>query len=145
MKKTPLRLVIGAALLLSLTACGLFETRGRVVGTVSSFGTLPQVDMPGEVRQGESFTATIITQGGGCMEQGETEIDIQGLRAEITPYDYEITPPFGALCPLYGQDYTHTATLTFAEKGTATVSFYGRDQLSSGITATTVTRTVEVR
>jgi hypothetical protein len=135
----------GAVLITSLTGCGLLETRERVVGTIASFGTLPQLEVPTEVARGEVFTATIITQGGGCMEQGETEVKLGERQAEITPYDYVITPPTGVYCPLYGQDYEHTATLAFSQKGLATLTFYGRNQTSSASSLTTVTRTLEVR
>ncbi len=128
-----------------LTSCGIFETRERVVGEITSFSEQDAITVPAVVQQGTSFTATVITLGGGCMEQGETEVKVQGLRAEVTPYDYKITPPFGAVCPLYGQDYIHTATLSFAERGTATVLFHGRQVTVNGATATSESRTVEVR
>lgn len=88
---------------------------------------------------------TVTTLGGGCMEQGDTEVEIKGLQAEITPYDYVITPPTGVYCALYGQDYEHTATLAFSQKGLVTLTFHGRNQTSSGSRITTVTRTLEVR
>ena len=74
------------------------------------------------------------------MEQGETDVQLQGSRANITPYDYEVTPLFGG-CLLYGEDYKHTATLSFAAKGTATIVFHGQ---SNGA-MTMLERTVEVR
>ncbi len=130
---------LGALLL--LTSCSLL--RVRVVGEITSFGEEAAITVPASVAQGKPFEVTVITAGGGCMEQGNTEVKVRGLRADITPYDYEIVP-IGGGCTLIGQDYLHTATLSFAEKGTATITFYGREQTADGAIPTTEMRTLEV-
>ena len=131
-------------LLVSLTSCGLLERRVRVVGEISSFSQENAIILPVSVASGEPFEITVTTLGGGCMEQGKTDVQLQGLRADITPYDYEITPLFGG-CLLYGENYRHTATLSFAEKGTATLLFHGRRLEADKAVETTEMRTLTVR
>lgn len=125
-----------------MTSCS--PLRERVVGEITSFGEEDAITVPASVDQGEPFDVTVITAGGGCMEQGNTEVKVQGLRADVTPYDYKIIP-IGGGCTLIGQDYLHTATLSFAAKGTATITFHGREQTADGATPTTEVRTLEVR
>ena len=143
MKKLGLWVYVGVLLGL-LTSCGLLERRVRVVGEISSFGQEGAITLPASVQSGEPFEVTVTTLGGGCMEKGETDVQIQGLRADITPYDYEITPLFEG-CLLYGEDYRHTATLSFAEKGTATLLFHGRKFTADQAVETTEMRTLTVR
>lgn len=131
-------------LLASLTSCGLLERHVRVVGEITSFGEQDAITVPATVEQGKPFDVTVITAGGGCTEQGQTVVEVQGLQASVTPYDYEIIP-IGRGCTLIGQNYPHTATLNFAEKGTATITFHGRKMTANGATATTEARTLEVR
>ncbi len=130
-------------LLILLTSCGLLERRVRVVGEIDSFSQQDAIIVPASVQSRESFEVTVTTLGGGCMDQGETDVQVQGLRADITPYDYAITPLFGA-CLLYGEEYLHTTTLTFAEKGTATLFFHGRELTTGKAGETTQTRTLTV-
>ncbi len=149
MKKLSWCVYVGLLLVL-LTSCnfgesGIFERRVRVVGEISSFGQENAITLPKSVQSGESFEITVITLGGGCMEQGETEVEVQGLQADITPYDYRIIPPAGTACPLYGEDYPHTVGLSFAEKGTATLLFHGIKSAADKDIETTETRTLTVR
>lgn len=128
-----------------LTGCGLLERRERVVGEIGSFSEQDAVTVPTTVTQGEPFEITVTTLGGGCTEQGDTEVDVEGLRADVTPFDIQITPPPGTGCTLIGRSFPHTATLSFAEKGSATLVFHGRKVTGGGAVRTTETRTLSVR
>ena len=144
MKKLSWWVYVGILLVL-LTSCSLFGRRVRVVGEISTFSEQDAIVVPVSVQSGASFEVTVITLGGGCTEQGETEVEVQGLSADITPYDYQLIPPPGTACPLYGKEYRHTATLSFAEKGTAMLLFHGRKLTADSAVATTETRTLTVR
>lgn len=96
------------------------------------------------MEQGQLFTVSVTTYGGGCTEKGETKVEVEALRAEVRPYDYD-TSPLGHDCDDMLRIYEHTATLSFEEIGTAEVVFYGLKKGAGGVTQTTVTRTLEVR
>lgn len=116
----------------------------RVFGTIEYYGEPAQVEVPGLVEQGQPFVVTVVTYGGGCIEKGETKAEVEALRAEVRPYDYD-TSPVNPICNDVLRVHKHTATLSFEEAGTAEVVFYGRKEDASGVMQTSVTRTVVVR
>lgn len=119
----------------------------RELGTINFYGEPVQVEVPSSVRQGQPFVVTVVTYGGGCIGKGETKVEGKALRAEVRPYDYDISPtlPINGTCTTELRHYEHTATLRFVEVGTAEIVFYGRKENLSGVTQTSATRTVEVR
>lgn len=113
----------------------------RVFGTIEYYGEPVRVEVPDNVEQGQPFAVT--TYGNGCIEKGGTNVEVEALRAEVRPYDYDTTP-LGHDCDDMLRIHEHTATLSFGEAGTAEIIFYGRKRDARGITQTSVTRTVEV-
>lgn len=137
--------VLGVSLSVAFAACSVAETRERVVGTIAFHGDPVRLEVPSEVTRGQPFTVEVITYGDGCREQGETEVELEGLRAEVTPYDHQVTPPPGAACTLELNQHRHRATLRFEDTGTAEVVFHGREEDRGGTNMTSVTRTLELR
>ncbi|HEX6940552.1 MAG TPA: hypothetical protein VF158_14140 [Longimicrobiales bacterium] len=117
----------------------------RVVGTIEHYGDPVRVEAPADVARGADFRVTVVTYGGGCLHQGDTEVEINGLSAVVTPYDIDVTPtvPPGGACTLELRQYRHDATLRFDRAGSATITFRGRRLPSGEIIS--VTRTVRVR
>lgn len=119
----------------------------RVFGTIEFYGDPVRVVVPSSVQQGQPFAVTVVTYGGGCIEKGETTVEVEALRAEVRPYDYDISPalPANGGCTDELNLYEHTTTVTFTEAGMAEIVFYGQKKNASGVTQTSVTRTLEVR
>ena len=111
------------------------------------YGDPAQIEVPGSARRGKPFTVTVVTYGGICIHKGETVVEVEALRAEVRPYDYDISPtlPANGACTADLKLYRHTATLSFEKAGTAEVIFYGKQEDPSGVTQMSVTRTLEVR
>jgi len=116
----------------------------RVFGTIEHYGDPAQVEVPVSVRRGQPFTVTVVTYGGGCIDKGETKVEVEALRAEVRPYDYN-TSPIERICTDELRSHKHTATLSFEEAGAAEIVFYGLKEDAGGVTQTSVMRTVEVR
>lgn len=119
----------------------------RLPGTLLFYGDPAQIEVPSDVSRGKPFTVTVVTYGGICIHKGETVVEVEASRAEVRPYDYDIssTLPANSACTADLKFHRHTAMLSFEEAGTAEVIFYGRQEDSSGVSQTTVTRTLEVR
>jgi hypothetical protein len=120
----------------SLTGPG----RERVIGTLEHHGDSVVVSVPDTVAAGEAFTVAVRTYGGGCMEKGDTEVEVRGLRATVTPYDIRVEAD---VCTAILKLFEHTATLHFEGAGTAEVVMRGRKEPEGEIL--TVGRTVVVR
>lgn len=157
--------LLASAALVFLTACATSPSGGnpadgssdgvangsgpseRVFGTIEFYSDPVRVVVPSSVQQGQPFVVTVVTYGGGCIEKGETDVEVEALQAEIRPYDYDISPalPTNGGCTDELNLYEHTATLSFEETGTADIIFHGQKEDASGVTQTSVTRTLEVR
>ncbi len=124
----------------SMNGKGLSE---RVFGTIEFYGETAQVEVPISAKQGQPFVVTVVTYGGGRIEKRETKVEVEALRVEVRPYDYDTTPA-GGDCDDDLRYHKHTATLRFAEVGTAEVVFFGRKKNASGVTQVKVAQTLEV-
>ena len=138
----PSRLLRPAALLAAIAAaigtagCSQIlapeETRSERRPAVLAFYTDPvRVLVPDTVAVGAPVTLEITSYGGGCIGQGETDVTVAGLVAEVRPYDYFVTdlPPATA-CTEELRLYTHVATVQFARAGRALVRVHGWEQPS---------------
>lgn len=84
-----------------------------------------KVTLPADAKVGTPATVTVEAYGAsGCVRQGETEATVSGLVARIRPWRYE---PQGddIACTAIFQVFRHSATLTFATAGTATIRVEG--------------------
>lgn len=68
---------------LVLVACtdGATSSPERVQGTISYYEGPVQLAVPDSVTHGETFSVSIATYGGSCLEQGDTRVETAGLEA----------------------------------------------------------------
>ena len=112
------------------TGCGLlFGGEGRILGTVhleslESGLKRPLIEVPETVSVATPFTVSVITKVGGCVRGGETEVEVIGSTATITPYDYSSEKTQGGsdeLCTTDLRLYEHVTEVTFDSPGASTV------------------------
>ena len=107
-----------------LLACSSAESatgpirRERVAAQLLS----PAFALPDSLERGTPLTVRVLSGGGGCHEVGGTDVRIEGLTAEITPFDYEYK---NANCAAVVLQFDHVITLTFGDVGMATIRVYG--------------------
>lgn len=124
-----IRPIAAAALAAALAACTGSpvgeDPEERRVGILRLYQTDPPGALvaPDTVRAGVDFQVAATTLGGGCERAGETETQVSGGVAVVTPYDYT---EFGADCPDILRHLPHTATLRFPAPGEAVVRLRGR-------------------
>lgn len=124
-----IRPIAAAALAAALAACtgspSAEDPEERRLGILRLYQTDPPGALlaPDTVRAGTDFQVTATTLGGGCERAGETEAQVSGGVATITPFDYT---EIGVDCPDILRHLPHTATLRFAAPGEAVVRVQGR-------------------
>lgn len=127
-----------AALLVpvALAACGISEPiEDRLIGIVDEESEgVPAVSVPEEVGVAEVFEVTVRTVGGACVRKGETEVEVDGDTATITPYDHYAVPRPGLGCIPTAETFQHTAELTFASAGDAWVVVRARERAADEAT-----------
>ena len=100
--------------------------RERMIATIEHYGDPVVVELPDSVDAGEAFAVHVRTYGGGCIEMGDTEVEIAGLWAVVTPYDIEVTYPEGYVCTAVLAFYDHIGNVQFDQSGPAIVDVKGR-------------------
>lgn len=122
-------------------ACDVFEADDEVVlGTVFFHATPPSISIPDSVSAHTPFTVAVRTFGDGCYSFGRTETELDGMVAEIRPYDRRQT---GEVCPAILVSIDHSVTLSFGSSGLATVRIIG--SRAPGETEDTLEKNVVVR
>lgn len=96
-----------------------FGDRVRIPGTLD-FGDGPRISM---TSRDQSLSVSIGTYGPSCYRKGETEVEVDGLRAVVKPYNYAPRP--GSGCTRDIRLFEHTATIRFGQSGTARVVVHG--------------------
>ena len=120
-------IVIAASVLLTSCDSVTGPNERLVVGTVAFFSDPVVIEVPDTVSVSVPFSVSVHTFGGGCKRIGPTEVVINGLDAEITPFDYTMTGD-GVVCTDILRVFDHEASLTFAAAGSATVTFRGKEE-----------------
>lgn len=104
---------------------------------------VPVMALADSVTRGEAFNVTISTWGGrDCTKVARTEVIVDGLVAKITPYNKNRV---GASCAAVGAVFRHSATLRFAQAGTATVTVTARGEVNGRMEVTSFQDSVIVR
>ena len=102
-----------------------------------------EIALPDTVAVGAPAALVVTTQGGGCIRQGETEVEAAPRAADVRVYDYFPRPSSELVCTADIRALAHEATLRFTQPGTATVRVHGRR--GYGTVPLVVTRTIVVR
>ena len=118
--------------------------RERQLGLIQYYHDPLVVQIPETVAVASPFEVTVRTYGGGCIDQGDTEVSVVGQAAAVRPYDVFVTdlPPNYA-CTDELRLYTHRAHVRFEQAGPATVTVHGR--VRPGDSVMVVQRSVHVR
>jgi hypothetical protein len=118
--------------------------RERQTAVIEYYGDPIVIHVPETVAVGSEFEVTVRTYGGGCIDEGDTEVSVVGRSASVRPYDHFVThlPPNYA-CTSDLKLYMHRALLRFDERGVATVAVHGR--VRPGDSAIVVLRSVNVQ
>jgi hypothetical protein len=97
----------------------------RVVGVVDTEARLAApIALPASARVGVAFTATVTTHGSGsCTRADGADVDIDGLNADVTPYDREARR---GVCTDDLAPYPRSVTLRFVTAGEARIRVLGR-------------------
>jgi hypothetical protein len=94
----------------------------RVLGSIEGYNLDdPRIEIGGGVR---SASVRVTTYGGGCHRQGEVEVHVEGMLAEVAPYDYVFVGE-GVVCPDILLTFQHEATVDFAGSGEAEITVIG--------------------
>ncbi|HEX8691122.1 MAG TPA: hypothetical protein VF746_01675 [Longimicrobium sp.] len=85
------RTVGGGAVLLALAAAGcdgfpFGSDRERVPATIEGDGLPLNVVVPTTATRGVPFNVVVTTYGGGCIEEDDTRVEVQGAFAIVRPY-----------------------------------------------------------
>ena len=129
--------------LTQLASCDLNSgpDRVRVLGSIAGYNDDdPQITLDPD---GRNVTVAVTTYGSGCHTLGETEVEISGLEAKITPFDY--TAAAGTGCDRMLRSFVHSVTLSFASEGTARIQVRGIDNRGSAGDTLVIERAVELR
>lgn len=124
-----MRLLIVIAISVLLTSCDFLTGPNErlVVGVVAFHSEPVVIEVPDTVSVSVPFSVSVRTYGGGCERVGPTEVEMDGLDAEITPFDYTAAADGGA-CTDILLSFVHEASLTFATVGSATVTIRGKEE-----------------
>jgi hypothetical protein len=141
--------VVNTILAFAVSLSGCHDSTGpeykRLPGLLSLNPEEPaRITVPTEATAGVPIPVTVITMGGGCVTQGDTEARVSGLAADVTPYDtFAVSLPPNMACTEELRLFTHVTTVTFASPGTAVVRIHGRQHPDVGVI--TVERTIQIR
>ena len=75
-------------------------------------------------------TVTVLTLGGGCSSEGDTEVHAQSVDVfVIRPYDYRIPRESrgGTICPADIRWFSHQAPVMFTERGHKQIFIVGQE------------------
>ena len=114
-------------MLSTLTAsCGIFEPdERRVIGLIETVNDPVLVEVPDSVAVSVPFAVSVTTYRGRCGTRiGDTEVDLEGKVARVTPYDYQATGDLDCVSILVL--YEHQTTVRFDVPGEAVVVVIGR-------------------
>jgi hypothetical protein len=104
-----------------------------------------EVEVPDSVARDAPFRVTFMTYAGGCITHDfEVETMVQGLEAEIVPYQFRHVPPPGSHCPARSWGNEREVTLRFEQAGQAEILLRGRRLMGGDTTELALTYEVDV-
>ena len=127
MQRKLIGLATTAVLLASCQTKDVFEPGWeRAIGQMDpSHATVQAVSAPATATVNVPFSVTVRTLGSSiCTRVANTEVSVTGLTVTVTPYDeYARTMPY---CTNDQKAFEHTASVTVASPGTATIRVSAR-------------------
>ena len=139
-KAAPILLYVLAGCSLS-TDSGTFGTRQPSVIDRGGADSV-KITLPAAATVGTAFEVVVTTYGGDCVLQGDTQVGVSGHVAEVRPFDVFQADASSDACNRNLVLFTHTASVTFLEQGSAVVRVLGRRD--PGKVDITVERTIQV-
>ncbi len=123
------RLMISAAGMMFLVCTPILGPNWRLKrGVIQYYEDPVVIQLSDTVIAGAPMTVSVTTYGGGgggCSRRGFVEVKINGLTAELAPYDSVAVRATG--CTLVLHLYRHEVNLVFEQKGIATVRLVGKE------------------
>ena len=113
----------------------------RRVARIAFYSDPAVVDVPAAAAVGVPLPVAVTTYGGGCVGEDTTVTFVEGLRADVVPYQRVITGNIG--CTLELRITKRQIAIVFPAAGRATVRVIGR--ASPGDSLVVVERGVTVR
>jgi len=101
-----------------------------------------EVEAPATATRGVAFEVAITTYGGGCVGQGDTDVEVSGLTATVEPYQLVVADE-DVVCTQELRTYRNAAQVRFDQAGTGRIRFRGISRTAGG--TITVERTVVVQ
>lgn len=142
-----LALIISSLALLSCASADVVgvDEHGRFPATLEHYGDPVRLNVPTTAEVGQDVSLVVSTYGGGCISPGETEVELDGLKATVRPYDYVPLETLRGdiVCTLDLRLNRHEAILRFDERGVARIDVHGRSL--PGRDAVTVVRSILIR
>ena len=117
-------------LVLMIAGCrdpGVGPDQARVRGAIELYGNPIIITAAFTATAGVPYSVKVLTYGGGCVSQGETESSQVGMTALIEPYDLERRAD---ACTDELRVHEHIAALRFEQRGDATITVRGRSEPS---------------
>ncbi|MFC2172873.1 hypothetical protein ACFLU6_09610 [Acidobacteriota bacterium] len=105
-------------------ACDMTDSYDHEIGLVVYGDGTPYIKIPNRASRGVPVVVEVVTSGGGCDRQGETEIENNSLSVTVTPYDYIYTGSRD--CPAVAYGFQHAAEITFTDLGVAKITVVGK-------------------
>ncbi len=131
-----------AALSIAAIACqeSTAARSERSIGFIENEPADRVISAPSTVTAGQAFDVTVTTYGNSCVSAAGADVEIDGITARITPYDFRRTDQ---TCLDYSAPYPRTVQLRFDLSGEGIIRVSGRSHQSSQLV--TVQRSVFVR
>lgn len=124
------RFSFAALAFLALAGCGITgpESTRRLAVIEFTEDDPVVVEVPATATRGVAFQVAIDSYGGGCIGQGPTEVEVNGLTATVEPYQFEVVDG-DAACTAELRTYRNVAQVRFDQAGTGRIVFRGRSRL----------------
>lgn len=131
----PRAVFAAAGLAVVLSACHILAGPEEVrrMGSIAGYNNDdPRVTL---VQVGRRVDVSVISYGGGCERQGDTEVVVTGLDVMVTPFDFTDTD--AQVCTNVLKSFDHKASVEFPTAGTGTIRVRGLSR-ESGVADTIV-------
>lgn len=91
-------------------------------GIIAFYDDPVVVDVPDTVEVGAPFEVSVRTYGGGCIRKDGTEVEEDGLRIQIRPYDIHSG---ASICTAELRLFDHRVTVSFGRAGVGEIQVHG--------------------